>query len=617
MDQFGNVEELLAGCDASQIAAITSPAKTLLVIAGAGAGKTRVLTRRIAWRIAEGDATPPFCLALTFTRKAASELRARLAALGLPAPVNAGTFHAIALAQLRQRAIDRGRPLPVLVERKSQLLGAVLPQWSNRRSSKPPLERRDLLASVASEIEWAKARLVQPENYLAEATRAARSPAIDLEAVAEGFALYEKERRRRRLYDFDDLLTTVTQLIDRDADFAATQRWKFQHLFVDEFQDANAAQIQLLEAWSGSTRDLFCVGDARQAIYGWNGADPSAMENFRMRYQGAEVLELSTNYRSSSSLVRFAGAALPVAAPTQKAAREEGPVPTIHAYANESDEAIGVTERIRELCRRNGTFANVAVLARTNAQLPLIARALTTVGIPTRRSGSEEFLALPVIRRSLDLLSGDRDGRRSAPQVFRAWLADISLGLDSSMSEDAIPPEPGETARTGTVRREFADLEALVIMAREYQELEPLPTPEGFQTYLEQTLAEEAIPATAEAVDLLSFHRAKGLEWSTVFVIGLEDGFVPISHAKNRPMLAEEQRLLYVALSRAREELHCSWARQRTFGKRSISREPSPYLVAIQEAQRVLLEEQQVDPALARQAIAQSRSMLQTRSPRG
>lgn len=612
MDQIGSVEELLRGCDESQIAAITSPAKTLLVIAGAGAGKTRVLTRRIAWRIADGDASPAFCLALTFTRKAASELRTRLGTLGLPSPVNAGTFHAIALAQLRQRAIDRGRPLPVLVERKSQLLGKVLPQWSNRRLSKVPLERRDLLASVASEIEWAKARLVRPENYLIEATRAARTPAIDLEAVAEGFALYETERKRRRLYDFDDLLTTVTELISRDADFAAMQRWKFQHLFVDEFQDANAAQIQLLDAWCGSTRDLFCVGDARQAIYGWNGADPTAMENFKMRYLGAEVLELSTNYRSGASLVRFARAALPASAGSQTAAREEGPVPTIHAYPSETDEAIGVTERIRELYRKRGTFVNCAVLARTNAQLSLIARALETIGIPTRKSGSDEFLALPVIRRSLELLNGDLDRRRSSPQVFRAWLADLALELDSETPDDAFPGEPGEAV----VRApgELANLEALVLMAREYQELEPLPSPDGFQAYLEQTLAEDVLPATAEAVDLLSFHRAKGLEWSVVFVIGLEDGFVPISHAKNRAMLAEEQRLLYVALSRAEQELHCSWARQRTFGKKSLSREPSPYLAAIREAQRGLLEEQEIDPVLARHAIAQGRSMLRAKT---
>ena len=615
MDQIGSSEELLRGCDESQIAAITSPAKTLLVIAGAGAGKTRVLTRRIAWRIGDGNASPPFCLALTFTRKAASELRARLSSLGLPSPVNAGTFHAIALAQLRQRAIDRGRPLPVLVERKSPLLGAVLPQWSNRRLSKFPIERRDLLASVASEIEWAKARLVRPENYLIEATRAARTPVIDLEAVAEGFVLYETERKRRRLYDFDDLLTTVTELINRDADFAAMQRWKFQHLFVDEFQDANAAQIQLLDAWCGSTRDLFCVGDTRQAIYGWNGADPTAMENFKMRYQGAEVLELSTNYRSSSSLVRFARAALPISAGTQDAAREEGPVPTIHAYANDTDEAIGVTERIRSLYRRRGTFANCAVLARTNAQLSLIARALSTVGIPTRRSGSDEFIALPVIRRSLELLNGDLDRRRSGAQIFRAWLADLSLELDSQTPDDASPGEFDDTV--GRESGELANLEALVLMAREYQELEPLPSPDGFQAYLEQTLSQDILPATAEAVDLLSFHRAKGLEWTVVFVIGLEDGFVPISHAKNRTMLAEEQRLLYVALSRAKEELHCSWARQRTFGKKNLSREPSPYLAAISETQRGLLEEQEVDLATARHAIAQSRSMLRAKPQQG
>lgn len=608
MDQRQSTEDLLRGCDASQIAAITSPTKTLLVIAGAGAGKTRVLTRRIAWRVAAEDASPAFSLALTFTRRAASELRVRLGELGLPAPVTAGTFHAIALAQLRQRAIDRGRPLPVLVTRKSQLLGTVLPQWSHRRLSKVPLERRDLLASVAAEIEWAKARLVRPESYLIEATRASRTPLIDLEAVAEGFTLYETERKRRRLYDFDDLLTTVAGLIDRDADFAATQRWKFQHLFVDEFQDANAAQIQLLDAWTGSTRDLFCVGDARQAIYGWNGADPTAMENFKMHYLGGEVLELSTNYRSTASLVRFARAALPNSAGHQSAAREEGPVPTIHAYSDESDEAIGVTERIREFYRERGTFAGCAVLARTNAQLPVFARALATVGIPTRCSGADEFLTLPAIRQTLDLLVKDTDGKRSGTQIFRAWLTDLAIEIDASKPGDT--QENGLGAPRERDTRERADLEALHLMAREYRELEPQPSPDGFQTYLEQTLAEDMPPPTTAAVDLLSFHRAKGLEWPVVFVVGLEDGYVPISHAKNRAMLAEEQRLLYVALSRAEQELHCSWARHRTFGKKSVSREPSPYLSAINDVRNGMLEEQRVDPSLAHEAIAKSRSAL-------
>ncbi|HUY07212.1 MAG TPA: ATP-dependent helicase [Acidimicrobiales bacterium] len=613
MVQIGSGEEILRGCDESQYAAITSPARTLLVIAGAGAGKTRVLTRRIAWRIAIGDAAPPFCLALTFTRRAASELRERLGSLGLPSPVHAGTFHAIALAQLRQRAIDRGRPLPVLVERKSQLLGAILPPWSNRRLSKAPLERRDLLASVAAEIEWAKARLVRPEHYLVEATRYSRTPAIDLEAVAEGYALYETERKRRRLYDFDDLLTTVAELINRDADFAAAQRWKFQHLFVDEFQDANAAQIQLLEAWCGSTRDLFCVGDARQAIYGWNGADPGAIENFKMRYQGGVVLELSTNYRSSAALVRFSQAALPTSTQTQNAAREEGPVPTIHAYASDTDEAIGIAEGIRALYRKNGTFGNCAVLARTNAQLPLIAHALSTIGIPTRRNDADEFLTHPGVRRALELLHGDLDRRRSSAQVFRSWLGDLSLEIDEQVPEDLSAGELGEMVDRAP--RELANLEALVLIAREYQELEPLPSADGFQAYLERTLAEEILPATAMAVDLLSFHRAKGLEWPIVFVIGLEEGFVPVSYAKNRAMLAEEKRLLYVALSRAGEELHCSWARQRTFGKKRLSREPSPFLASIGEVQRRLLFEQHVDPALAHLAIAQSRSILRTRPP--
>lgn len=611
MDRDAGVEQILRGCDLSQREAITAPAATLLVIAGAGAGKTRVLTRRIAWRIATDGARPGATLALTFTRKAAAELRGRLDELGLPAPVHAGTFHAIALSQLRQRAIDRNRPLPVLIDRKSRLLSAVLPPWSNRRTAKAPLDRHDLLSSVAGEIEWAKARLIPPERYATEAARFGRTPAIDLDAVAEGFALYEKERRRRRLFDFDDLLTTLSDLIHRDPDFGAVQRWKFRHLHVDEFQDANAAQLQLLDAWAGEDRDLFCVGDSRQAIYGWNGADPLAMETFTTRYPGASVLELSTNYRSSAQLVRFAGAALPRSQGVARAARDEGVVPTILSFDNETDEAASVANQIRSIARLRGGYGSCAVLSRTNTQLLVIERALHAAKIPCRRNGTDQFLALFEVKRALDLLHHGGDQRLSGSQRFRAWLSDIDL--ETEIGPDNVEGDEDESA---SVDGESTDLGALVLIAREYFEEEPLPSPDGFQTYLEKRLVEDLLPRTGDGVDLLTFHRAKGLEWPTVFVIGLEDGFVPISHAKTRVALAEEQRLLYVALSRASDELNCSWARQRTFGRRLVKREPSPYLEPIEAMQRILVEEQRIDPETTRQALAKSRALLQSKSPR-
>ncbi len=597
MVSLESTDHLLRGCDDSQRAAIMSEESPLLVIAGAGSGKTRILTRRIAWRVATGVASPSTSLALTFTRKAASELRLRLRELGLPLPVTSGTFHGVALAQLRQRALDRDRPLPVLVESKARILSTILPDLANRRSGRAPLDRRDLIGGVAGEIEWAKARLITPERYSREAQVAGRTPPIDVDAVAENYQAYETERKRRRMYDFDDLLTTLAELIERDPDFAATQRWNFRHLYVDEFQDANAAQLRLLDAWLGGRRDLFCVGDARQSIYGWNGADPSAMENFASRYVGSRVMELSTNYRSTEQVVRFAHSILARSGPPPRVTREEGPLPTITQYASAEEEAIGVADAIRRQIHQGTRVNEIAVLARTNAQLIAIERALSQAGIALRQTGTDHFLSRPEIQRALGNLIDEGDHRRSATQRFKTWLTDLSLN-DFHEENDRLTNEESD------------DLATLLLLAEDYGDLEPLPSPDGFRRYLEQALRNDLLPRSTPAVDLLSFHRAKGLEWKSVFIIGMEEGYIPINQAKTRAQLAEEQRLLYVALSRASSELHCSWCTMRSFGRRSVKRDASPYLTALGEELARLAEAKRVDPTRAKAAFAQGRALL-------
>ena len=420
-----NARHLLAGCDDSQEAAITSDAAPLLVVAGAGSGKTRVLTRRIAWRVGNESATCGGVLALTFTRKAASELRERLAGLGLPAPVTAGTFHGIALAQLRQRALDRGRPLPVVVESKARLLAVVVPEWRNRGTGKGTLDRRELLRSIATEIEWAKARCISPEDYLAVASAANRSAVVDLPAVAAAFEAYESERKKRRVYDFDDLLTTLADTIDRDPDFAAAQRWRFRHLFVDELQDANAAQLRLLDAWLGGRPDLFCVGDVCQAIYGWNGADPSAVTSFTARYPGATVLELRANYRSTPQVVHFASSMLDRNDSAPTTTRSDGHVPTITAYADDDEESIGVARELRRAHRLGRRWKDCAVLAdpmhssslsnahSSHREFPFV-KAVPSSSFRGRRSGTRSTILLPQPPRTRPLARGSGPGRGRA-----------------------------------------------------------------------------------------------------------------------------------------------------------------------------------------------------------
>ena len=266
-------EQLLQGLNDAQTRAVTSTAQPLCILAGAGSGKTRVLTRRIAHRAATGSLETRHVLAVTFTRKAAGELTRRLRDLGLRDSVAAGTFHAVAYAQLRARWNDRDIRPPSLLDRKVGFVARLMP---------PALGRRGITAlDVVAEIEWAKARMVTPDDYSGAATLAGRRVSLELSTVAELFERYEKAKRERRMVDFDDLLRLCRRDLLDDRDFAATQRWRFRHFFVDEYQDVNPLQHELLRAWLGDRSDLCVVGDPNQAIYAWNGADASLHPRFR------------------------------------------------------------------------------------------------------------------------------------------------------------------------------------------------------------------------------------------------------------------------------------------------------------------------------------------------
>lgn len=594
---LGDVDKgrILAGCDEEQRTAITSDAAPLLVVAGAGAGKTRILTRRIAWRIVTGHAAASHVLALTFTRKAASELRERLGELGLPAGVTAGTFHAVALAQLRERAIDDGRDPPRVLDSKVRLLNKVIPSTSRFPSEKSRLPRRDLLASVATEIEWAKARRIAPDRYTTESRHAERRIPVDAPLIAEWYAAYEAQKGRSGLVDFDDLLERVAQEILDNPGFAAVERWRFRHLFVDELQDANPAQLRLLDAWLGEREDLFAVGDARQAIYGWNGADPSAVLEFSRRYPGATVLELSTNYRSTPQVVSVASAVLREAERSQTAASSDGPTPTVTAYDSDQEEAVGVAAAIRRRYEPGASWRRFAVLARTNGQLEAFEHAFDVARIPHRGSRSLRWDTGPEVVEAIEDLdrSDDTDG-------FLRWFGDLNASEGLRQSAE----RPSRSRRAAVLR-----------LATEYLALEPRPTAPGFLRFLDAATKEGSFTVVEDGVDLLTFHRAKGLEWPVVFVTGIEVGLLPIAHALARPAIEEERRLFYVALSRATSELHCSWARQRSFGARSQPREPSPFLDAVLDTCADLERQSRIDASSAKAHLARVRSALEAVSP--
>ncbi|MGZ6974414.1 MAG: ATP-dependent DNA helicase UvrD2 [Acidimicrobiia bacterium] len=555
-------DELLTGLDPTQRAAVTEPVVPLAILAPAGSGKTRALTRRIAWQAAVGNLDPNHVLAVTFTRKAAGELRGRLARLGVRGAVTAGTFHAVALAQLRRRHADAGTAMPGLLDRKARMLGPLLGDQARGA------ELAVTINEVASEIEWAKARRIRPDRYAAQVAQALRETPRAPKEIATIYAAYEREKKRKGLLDFDDLIAACTEALETDPTFAATQRWRFRHLFVDEFQDVTLAQLSLLRAWLGTNTDLCVVGDPDQAIYAFAGADAGLLTRFGDHFEGAAVVRLGANYRSTPEIVNAARAVLPAHERAEvRAAAAEGPTPTVTAYPTDTAEARGIAD---ELIKRHGSmrpWSSMAVLYRVNAQSAPFEEALSRAGVPHRVRGAAAFLDRPEVKAVIDEL---RRGAKTAPgRAFAEHLTDLVTDA-AELSEE---------------RREHVD--AVAALGREYLAAEgSTGSVAGFLEYLRASLrGGDDGGLRDDAVDLLTFHRAKGLEWDTVFVTGLERGLVPISHAAGKPEATdEERRLLYVALSRAERHLHLSWAKERARGTRVSARTKSPYLREIEHA---------------------------------
>lgn len=499
-------DPLLDDLDRSQREAVTSPAAPLAILAGAGSGKTRVLTRRIAWLAREGRIDPGHVLAVTFTRRAAGELTNRLDGLGVRGRVTAGTFHALALSLLRRRAADRGEAPPVLLERKSRLLAPILRGRPDRAGpdhhAAPggPEHAVALTREVTAEIEWAKARLVPPASYPHAAAGSHRNASMAPAAVGEVYARYEEEKRRRGLVDLDDLILRCARLLDTDDEFAAVTRWRFRHVFVDEFQDVTPAQLRLVRAWSAERDDLCVVGDAAQAIYSFAGAEPGALERFGELFPGASTVRLDTSYRSTPQIVAASRAVLGAARGAPMRTRvPDGSPPRVVSHPDDASEAEGVARELRRCRDRGFSWASMAVLYRTNAQATRFESTLAAAGIPV---------------------------------TVRA----------ASPPSDA--DAPGAARGDGRTDRRSG--------------------------------------GPGDAVSLLSFHGAKGLEFDVVHVTGVEDGLVPIAYASTHADVAEERRLLYVALSRAARELTVSWAKERTIGPMTRTRGPSPWLAEIE-----------------------------------
>ena len=554
-------DDLLAALDPEQRRVAEALRGPVRVLAGAGTGKTRAITHRIAHGVATGVYAPTEVLAVTFTTRAAGEMRGRLRTLGA-GPVQARTFHSAALRQLRffwPRV--HGTELPTLVESKIGLLASAA---RRQRLSTDQALLRDL----ASEVEWSKVSNVHPDDYARIATARGRSVSNqDPETVARVFAAYEDVKRSQGRMDMEDVLLLTAGLLATDERVAAQVRRQYKWFVVDEFQDVSPIQWALLDLWLGGRDELCVVGDPAQTIYSFAGANATYLRDFPQRFPGTTSIELVRNYRSSPEVVGAANALLAGTASRSvelRAQRPSGPAVTYTGHPDEVEEAEAVAAAIARLRDRGRSLAEVAVLFRINAQSESFEEALSSRGVPYVVRGAARFFDRPEVREAVTRLRGAaRSGEgEDVVETVRATLSGMGW-------------TPEAPSARGQTRDRWESWQALVDQATEFAG-EAGADLNGFVDDLDRRAAEQHAPV-ADGVTLATFHAAKGLEWDSVFLCGLQDGTLPITYAESPPAIEEERRLLYVGMTRARIDLALSWAQARNPGGRA-SRKPSRFL---------------------------------------
>lgn len=565
----GAAEAVLAALDPEQRTAVLAVRGPVCILAGAGTGKTRTITHRVAYGVLTGMVPASQVLAVTFTARAAGELRGRLRALGVGG-VQARTFHAAALRQLGYfwpRTV--GGELPRIVENKYQLVANA----AARAGLRPTREQvRDLL----SEIEWAKSSLHGAEDYPVAALGAHRDPPFEPVAVATVFASYDQLKTAQGVLDFDDLLLLMAAVIGDYPEVTTEVRDRYRHFVVDEYQDVTPLQQQLLDAWLGERDDLCVVGDAQQTIYSFAGASPSYLLDFARRFPAAAVVRLVRDYRSTPQVVDVANRLItgaPQAARLRLVAqRPAGPVPTFAEHDDEPAEAAAAARRCQHLIAAGTPAHEIAVLYRVNAQSPAYEQAFAAAGVPYVLRGGERFFDRAEVRDAVALLrAAARAADGDAPGTLVGAVTDALAALGFAL--DAPP------AGAGAVRERWESLAALAGLAADFAAAAPAAALPEFVTELAERSAAQHAP-TVDGVTLASLHAAKGLEWDAVFLVGLVDGTVPITHAVTPAQVEEERRLLYVGVTRARVHLHLSWALARAPGGRR-ARRPSRFLAGM------------------------------------
>ncbi|HET7531392.1 MAG TPA: ATP-dependent helicase, partial [Mycobacteriales bacterium] len=560
--------DVLADLDPEQRQAAEALRGPVCILAGAGTGKTRAITHRTAHMVHAGVASPGQILAVTFTTRAAGEMRGRLRALGVGG-VQARTFHSAALRQLQYfwpRISGGGRP--TIVESKLPTIRAAA---ARLRLSLDPATQRDL----AAEIEWAKAALVGPDGYADAAAAARRSPPYETVTVAKLYAAYEDINTDRGQLDFEDLLLLMAAAIEEHPSIAQEVRAQYRHFVVDEYQDVNPLQQRLLDAWLGDRADLCVVGDPNQTIYSFTGASSSYLLDFPTRFPGAAVVRLVRDYRSTNQVVALANRLLRGQSELQ-AQCGDGPEPSFAEYADEPAEAQGAVARVQALQAQGLPLSEIAILYRINAQSEVYESALADAGIAYQLRGGERFFDRPEVRQGVVLL------RASTRAAADDDVDDLPLpeAVAEILRAAGLTPEP--PASRGAAREKWDSLRALVGLAEEMVAGDAEATMATFVDELAARAEAQHAPVV-EGVTLATLHAAKGLEWDAVLLVGLVDGTLPITHAATPEAVAEERRLLYVGITRARRHLVLSWALARAAGGRR-GRKPSRFLDGIRPA---------------------------------
>jgi DNA helicase-2/ATP-dependent DNA helicase PcrA len=558
----------------AQREAVEVTAGPVCILAGAGTGKTRVISRRVAYAIATGAVHPGHVLVVTFTDKAANEMRERLAALGFPG-VQAQTFHAAAFRQLRyfwSRLSDAR--LPEVLDSKAPVLAPL-------QRSLPGGYKFTAVKDLADELEWAKARRLDPSSYQATVEVMGRTPPIPGDLFAGLFRRYERAKERAGRIDFEDMLVRMLEGFETRQDVAEEFRGQYRWFSVDEYQDTNPLQQALLEAWLGERRDLAVVGDEDQTIYTFTGATSEYLTGFARRFPDARLVRLEENYRSTPQVLALANgllAATPgravAGAKRLVATRPPGPEPVLVAFERAEHEVDALVGEVGRLAGLGVDLDEVAVLVRTNAQIPPFEEALAAAGVSYQVRGQLFFRRTEVLRAIGVLRS--RTARATGGGLVDAleaiWFERFGFRRDQ---------EPdGEEAR-----QRHASLVTLLGIAERLEATAPTAPGSDAGVGMAEFLEEVGRRAAAEAegvgggVNLLTYHRAKGLEFDAVLLPALEEGVLPIRQASTAAEVAEERRLLYVGLTRARVHLWLSWAARRAGASgREQPRRPSRFL---------------------------------------